>query len=35
LRRDQPPDLVQVEEFERQLADVQMPAMGRIERAAQ
>jgi len=35
LRRDQPPDLVQVEEFERQFADVQVAAMGRVERTAQ
>src|SRR5947209_5081110 len=35
LRRDQPPDLVEIEAFERQRADVQMAAMGRVERAAQ
>jgi hypothetical protein len=35
LRRDEPPNLVEVEVFERQKAEVQMAAMGRIERAAQ
>jgi hypothetical protein len=35
LRRDEPPNLVEVEIFERERADVQMAAMGRVERAAQ
>jgi hypothetical protein len=35
LRRDQPPDLVQVQMLQRQIADVQMAAMGRVERPAQ
>jgi hypothetical protein len=35
LWRDEPPDLVEAEVFEREQADVQMPAMGRVERATQ
>src|SRR5262249_4971141 len=35
LRRDQPPDLVEVELLQGELADMKMPAMRRVERAAE
>jgi hypothetical protein len=35
LRRDEPPDLVEIEEMERQEADMPMPAMSGVERAAE
>ena len=35
LRRDEPPHFVEVEVPEGQEADMHMPAMGRVERAAQ
>ena len=35
LRRNQPPDLVEIQMLQRQIADVHMAAMGRVERPAQ
>src|SRR5437764_892599 len=35
LRRNEPPDLVEAETLQRQPADMQMAAMGRVERAAE
>jgi len=35
LRRDEPPDLVELEMAQRLAADVQVAAMGRVERAAE
>lgn len=35
LRRNQPPDLIEIQMLQCQIADVQMAAMGRVERPAQ